>query len=219
MITSPAAVWINSFFAGFDLGITQAIHNIFFPIKGFSSPFFDFISLMGKGGIFLILLSLALIFFTGSRRMGTAMLIAVTIGFLITNCCLKLIIARARPYADESSLYYQLWLLVGQRMESDNSFPSGHTTAAFATMTALFFTGNRKYSWTAFIFAFLMAVARIYLVVHFPSDCLAGMLVGFTAGVIATLITMKLPYRWFELDLIAPFKREKRVGAHQKGDQ
>ena len=218
MITSPAAAWINSFFAGFDLGITQTIHDIFYPIKVFSSPFFDLISLMGKGGIFLIFLSIALIWFKRSRRMGTAMLIAVTIGFLITNCCLKLLIARARPYTDESSLYYQIWLLVGQRTESDNSFPSGHTTAAFATMTALFFTGNRKYSWTAFIFAFLMAIARIYLAVHYPSDCLAGMLVGFTAGVIATLITMKLPYKWFTLDFASLFRRKQYSGAHEKGD-
>ncbi len=219
MINSPAAAWINSVFAGFDLAITQAVHDLFYPIKGFSSPFFDFISLMGKGGIFLIILSLVLVYFRRSRRMGTAMLLAVSIGFIITNLCLKILIARVRPYVDESSVYHQLWLLVGQRTESDKSFPSGHTTAAFSTMTALFFTGNRKYSWTAYIFAFLMVIARIYLVVHYPSDCLAGMLVGFTAGVAATLITMKLPYKWFLLDFSALFRGKKYRGAHEKGDQ
>lgn len=218
MITSPAAIWINSFFAGFDLGITQAVHAIFYPIKGFSSPFFDLISLMGKGGIFLILLSLVLLYFKRSRRMGTAMLLAVAIGFIITNCCLKILISRARPYADESSIYHQLWLLVGQRTESDNSFPSGHTTAAFATMTAMFLTGNKKYSWTALIFAFLMAIARIYLVVHYPSDCLAGMLVGIAAGIIATLITLKLPYKWSTLDFSSLLRRKKHSGAHEKGE-
>lgn len=218
MYTSAAAMWINSVFASFDLTITQAIHDIFYPIKAFSSPFFDLISLMGKGGIFLIALSMVFILFKKTRRMGTAMLFAVTIGFILTNCCLKLLIARARPYTDESSLYYRLWLLVGQRTESDNSFPSGHTTAAFATMTALFLTGNRKYSWTAFIFAFLMAIARIYLAVHFPSDCVAGMLVGLTAGIIGTVIAVHLPQKWYAWELTAKHGGPSQPGEHEKGD-
>lgn len=216
MNTSAAAMWINSVFESFDLNITLAIHNVFYPIKAFSSPFFDFISLMGKGGIFLIVLSVVLIYFKKTRRIGTAMLLAVSIGFLFTNCCLKLLIARARPYTDESSIYYQLWLLVGQRTESDNSFPSGHTTAAFDTMTALFLAGRKRTSWMGFIFAFLMAIARIYLVVHFPSDCLAGMIVGIIAGCIGAFITSKLPYKWFTLDLPPSFIR-KKAGQNQKG--
>ncbi len=216
MNTSAAALWINSVFESFDLSITLAIHNIFYPIKAFSSPFFDLISLMGKGGIFLIVLSVVLIYFKKTRRVGTAMLLAISVGFLFTNCCLKLLVARARPYTDESSIYYQLWLLVGQRTESDNSFPSGHTTAAFDTMTALFLTGRKKTSWMGFIFAFLMAIARIYLVVHFPSDCLAGMIVGIAAGCIGAFITTKLPHKWFALDIPPAFKR-KKGDPHQEG--
>ena len=217
MGASAAALWINSFFASFDEGLTLFIHNLLYPMHSFFTPFFTFVSLLGKGGIFLIILSLAMIFFKRTRRMGTAMLIAVTVGAIFTNCCLKILIARPRPYADESSIYYRLWLLVGQHTESDKSFPSGHTTAAFATMTALFLTGDKRYSWTAFIFAFLMAVARIYLVVHYPSDVLAGILVGAAAGLIGVLITVKIPHRWFELE----FTRSGRKGGggkHEKRD-
>ena len=77
------------------------------------------------------------------------------------------------------------------------SFPSGHTTAAFSTMTALFLMGNKKYSWTAFIFAFLMGLARIYLVVHYPSDVLGGIIVGVVAGCLGALIAAKLPEAWY----------------------
>lgn len=200
-ITAPA-VWINQTFAAFDSGITLAIHRLYELGGGFFTPFFEFVSFLGKGGICLILLSLALMFFRRTRRFGTAMLIGITLGAIITNLCLKVFIARPRPYADESSLFYRLWLKVGQNIESDKSFPSGHTTAAFATMTPAFILGNRKVKLASLLFAFLMGIARIYLVVHFPSDVLAGMLVGIFAGSVAVLIAQKLPRRWYKWDAL-----------------
>lgn len=128
------------------------------------------------------------------------MCLSLAVGALITNCCLKILIARPRPYADESSIFYQLWLLVGQNVESDKSFPSGHTTAAFASMTAVFLVGDKRWSWTAYIFAILMGVARIYLCVHFPSDVLGGIIVGLIGGIVGTLIVAKLPAKWYELN-------------------
>ena len=201
MQASAAALWINSFFAGFDESVTLAVHNLFYPAEGFFTPFFNFISLLGKGGIALILLSFALMYFKKTRRIGTAMLIAVAVGALFTNCFLKIVIARPRPYIDESSLYYRLWMMVGQKTESDKSFPSGHTCAAFSTMTALFLTGDRRKSWTAYIFAFLMGIARIYLVVHYPSDVLAGIFVGTVSGIIGTVIAARLPSKYYSGDI------------------
>lgn len=213
MQITASALWLNTAFAGFDQGITLLVHGLYTMAGGFFTPFFEFVSLLGKGGIFLILLSLALMLYRPTRRCGTAMLFAVAIGALFTNAFLKVIIARPRPYADESSVFYQLWLLVGQNVESDKSFPSGHTTAAFSTMTALFLMGNRKYSWTAFIFAFLMGLARIYLVVHFPSDVLGGILVGAVAGCLGALIAGKLPEAWY-----ASWRKKKEAGEGECSD-
>lgn len=207
MQASAAALWIDEVFATFDQSVTMAIHNLFYPASGFFTPFFNFISLLGKGGIALILLSFALIYFKKTRRMGTAMLIAVAVGALFTNCFLKIVIARPRPYSDENSLFYQLWLMVGQNTESDKSFPSGHTCAAFATMTGMFLAGDRRKSWTAYIFAFLMGIARIYLVVHYPSDVLGGIFVGTVAGVIGAVIMVRLPSKWYSMDI--DFRRRK----------
>lgn len=210
---SAAALWINSVFAAFDESIAMAIHDFFIPASGFFTPFFNFISLLGKGGIALILLSFALIYFKRTRRIGTAMLIAVAVGALFTNCFLKIVIARPRPYVDESGVFYKLWLTVGQNTESDKSFPSGHTCAAFSTMTALFLTGDKKKSWMAYIFAFLMGIARIYLVVHYPSDVLGGIIVGTVAGIIGTIIAVRLPMKWYHLDI----KFGKGSGGHSSG--
>lgn len=201
MEITAAAQWLNTTFASFDQNITLLVHRLYDVAGNFCSPFFEFISLLGKDGIFLVLLSLALMLFRPTRRFGTAMLFGVAIGALFTNLFLKVVIARPRPYADENSVFYQLWMIMGQHMESDKSFPSGHTTAAFSTMTALFFMGNKRYSWTAFIFAILMGISRIYLVVHFPSDVLGGIIVGFIAGCLGAILANNLPDIWYTVRL------------------
>ena len=200
MEITASAIWLNTVFAGFDQSITLAVHQLYNWGGGFFTPFFEFISFLGKGGLPLIFLSLLLTLYKPTRRFGTAMCVSLAVGALITNCCLKILIARPRPYADESSIFYQLWLLVGQNVESDKSFPSGHTTAAFASMTAVFLVGDKRWSWTAYIFAILMGVARIYLCVHFPSDVLGGIIVGLIGGIAGTLIAAKLPAKWYELN-------------------
>ena len=210
---TAAAQWINRYFELFDQGVTRFVHNLHTVAGGFFTPFFELVSFFGKGGIFLILLSLCLTLMKSKRHIGTAMLLSVTIGAIVTNLFLKIVIARPRPYADESSMYYELWKLVGQNMESDKSFPSGHTTAAFGACTPVFLIGKKRVSWTALLFGVLMGIARIYLCVHYPSDVLAGFLVGTLAGCTAVIIAAKLPGKWYDLDFI---KRKK--GAHECSD-
>ena len=208
MEITASAQWINTTFESFDHMITSAVHALHTAAGGFFTPFFELISFFGKGGICLILLSLCLILFRQTRRFGAAMLLGITIGAIITNLFLKIFIARPRPYADQNSLFYELWLLVGEHTESDKSFPSGHTTAAFACMTPVIIMGKPKYKIAALCFAVLMGIARIYLVVHFPSDVLAGMIVGIFAGCIAVLIAARLPRRWYEWDRVSKGKHE-----------
>ena len=190
-----AADWINAVFNGFDQSITLAIHKLYELGGNFMTTVMELISLFGKGGIFLILLSLVLAFFKKTRRFGTAMSIGIFLGALFVNVYLKVAIARPRPYNLE--FYRQLWMLVGQNVESDFCFPSGHTNAAFATMVPLFLLGNKKTSWLALVFGVLMGISRIYLVVHYPSDVVAGIITGTVAGMIGTAISLLLPRGWY----------------------
>jgi len=203
-ITAPA-LWINQTFAGFDTAVTTAVHKLYELGGPFFTGFFEGVSLLGKGGIFLIVLSLALALYRPTRRFGTAMCLGLAIGALVTNLVLKPWIARPRPYADQASIFYQYWLTVGQNLESDFSFPSGHTTAAFDSMTPVFLLGKKKHRVLAVCFAVLMGIARIYLCVHFPSDVLGGLIVGLLAGCIATIIAKKLPRKWYSWD----FKKQQ----------
>lgn len=214
-----AAQWINETFAGFDYFFMRIFHVL---NVGSLGDFFDFlfgsITKLGDDGIFLILLSLVLIAFKKTRKFGAAMLGGIIIGALFTNLTIKPIIARPRPYVDETSAFYQWWLDAGSHTESEFSFPSGHTTSAMAAMTGLFFTSkNKKISWTAFLFAIVMGMTRIYLCVHYPSDVLGGLVIGFVAGLLAAIIinacynsNNKFFKSVFEFDLFKKSKKAKQ---------
>lgn len=71
------------------------------------------------------------------------------------------------------------------------SFPSGHTSSAFAACAAILFL-NRKIGVPAIIFAALMGFSRIYVEVHYCTDVLGGALVGIIYAVIGVLIAKAL---------------------------
>lgn len=202
MELTAAAQWLNTTFAGLDAAVTTAVHRLYELSPAFFTPFMEFISVLGKGGIFLIILSLVLTFFHRTRRYGTAMCIGLAIAFVFVNLYLKVAIARPRPYTDESSVFYQFWTMVGRHTESDKSFPSGHTNAAFATMIPLFILGKKRWSWSALVFAILMGISRIYLCVHYPSDVIGGAITGTLGAALGMLIAARLPEKWYAWDLL-----------------
>lgn len=212
MNITAAAAWLNSFFAGFDEGVVNAIHKLHECAGDWTQPFAEIISLLGKGGIALIILSLVLLICRPTRRFGTAMCLGLAIGAIAVNLWLKVVIARPRPYADAGGFYYPLWQMMGSHTESDYSFPSGHTNAAFACMVPAFLLGKKSWSWLCLLFAFLMGVSRIYLVVHYPSDVLGGLIMGTLAGLLGVLIMKHLPEKWYSWSLK---KEDSQKGAHE----
>lgn len=71
------------------------------------------------------------------------------------------------------------------------SFPSGHTSSAFAACAAILFL-NRKIGIPAMVFAALMGFSRIYVEVHYCTDVIGGALVGIIYAVIGVLIAKAL---------------------------
>ncbi|MBQ8357464.1 MAG: phosphatase PAP2 family protein [Clostridia bacterium] len=172
------AHWLDTVCYSFDHAILQAIHNFTVATNGFFNGPMRLVSLLGEEGIFLILLGLLLFCFKKTRRQGFCILAAIACGAVITNVLIKNIVARPRPFADAAGAFYDWWQYIGAPHASRNSFPSGHTTSAMAAMTAIFLTTDKKYSWTAFLFALLMGVSRMYLMVHYPTDVLGGLIAG-----------------------------------------
>lgn len=181
MEPSALAQWLDTACAGFDHAVLGAIHAVrqsgadvvLTPL----ARLFDF---LGEGGICLIILGFLLLAFPQTRRAGASVLLALALGAICTNVFLKPLTARPRPY-DGVPLLRQWWRECGGIPEKGYSFPSGHSTAAMSSMSALYFAGRRRRAvWL--VFPLLMALSRLYLVVHYPTDVIAGLLIGFAAG-------------------------------------
>lgn len=188
------AEWLDKTFLPFDRKIFSWMHALNGKAGGFFNGLCKFISFFGEGGWFFIVLAIVFLLFKRMRREGLAMAFALAIGAIITNILLKNIVGRARPFNREGVPFRDWWIAAGSSPEDSASFPSGHTTAAFASMVAFFLTGDKRYSFSGIIFAFLMGFSRIYLIVHYPTDVLAGFVIG-TSGGIAGFFLSRLVYK------------------------
>ena len=159
--------WLLEMEGGILLWIQEVLRG---PVQ---DAFFSFYTQLGNGGILWIALCVVLLFFPRTRKAGFWALIAMLFGLVCTNVLLKHLVGRTRP-----------WLvlegLVPLVVEDDpNSFPSGHTCAAFACcVTWARCTGKRWLRCLCIAAALLMGFSRLYVGVHFPSDVLAGCAVG-----------------------------------------
>ncbi|MEG1241176.1 MAG: phosphatase PAP2 family protein [Oscillospiraceae bacterium] len=136
-------------------------------------PIFSVYTSLGNAGLLFIGAAVLMIFFKKTRRAGIFALLAMALGFLCTNVVLKNLVARPRPWLTVEGLIP----LVAEH--DPNSFPSGHTCAAFAAAGVWMRTLPKTWAkWTALAAAILMGVSRLYVGVHFPTDVLAGLAVG-----------------------------------------
>lgn len=149
---------------------------------GSSDTLWTLISFLGNYGAVWIILSAALLFFPKTRRAGAAILLALLIGLLVGNIFLKELVMRPRPFVTHPDL-------IALFDPGDEwSFPSGHALSSFAAAAALCFY-HRKSSILAFLLAAAIAFSRLYACVHYPSDVLAGALIGILCGLLAGWLT------------------------------
>ena len=138
--------------------------------------FMTSVTKLGNAGIFWIILTVLFLLIPKMRKTGVVMAAALIIDLLLCNVLLKNLVARTRPYDVNTGIQ----LLVAKLR--DYSFPSGHTAASFASAAALYFAGEKKFWKPALVLACLIAVSRLYLYVHYPTDVLGGVVIGIIAG-------------------------------------
>ena len=141
------------------------------PHNLLTDSFFLFFSSIGFYGFiwFAILIILFLIDGLDNRKEILALLLAVIVEVVIVELTLKNIFIRLRP---ESAFPREVLLLIPK--SATFSFPSGHAALAFTGAYIIFY-----------VLAFLVAVSRLYLGKHYPSDIIAGSLLGLLIGIIA----------------------------------
>ena len=134
-----------------------------------------FFNAAGAHGELWIALTALLLLFRRTRKVGAAAALALVFYFLTCHMGLKPLIARPRPCDLDPSVP----LLVARPYGW--SFPSGHTASGFAAATAILCEKSRLGPYAVALAAFI-GLTRLYLYVHFPSDVLAGALIGTVLG-------------------------------------
>lgn len=151
----------------------------------FLNPVVKGITYLGNGGILMIALCIILMIIPKTRRLGIVCSCSLAATFLLNNLLLKNIVARTRPYEAVDGLSR----IIGQ--QSDYSFPSGHSGASFAVAVPIFKECPRRIGVPVLILAFLIALSRLYVGVHYPTDIIAGILLGTLFGTLSCCIYHK----------------------------
>jgi len=145
--------------------------QIFSAIKSVQNPVLDVIMLLITNIATLYIgvpIVLALIYFSKNRKLLADLFVGLLIGIALT-LLLKMLIARPRP---EDIMNVGFWASA-----TFSSFPSDHASTAFVMFGII---GHHLKKWMLwfFLLAVSVAVSRIYLGVHFPTDVLAGAFLG-----------------------------------------
>lgn len=142
---------------------------------------------LGNGGIIWIVIAFGLIISKKYRKVGFMAIAALILTTFLGEGILKHIVKRIRP----SSNIQSFDLLIQKPLSY--SFPSGHTGSSFAVAGVLS-KYIRKYAVEFFSLAFLIAFSRLYLYLHYPTDVLAGAILGLISSGIIIYIFKKIAH-------------------------
>ena len=122
--------------------------------------------------------------FINQNALSSASGIGLAVGLATA---IKFVVDRPRPFVAYPTLIKQRDPFVGP-----HSFPSGHTTAAFVSATVWSLSANKWYvTVMAYSYASLVGYSRMRLGVHYPSDVMAGALIGTGCGYLSWYLTKK----------------------------
>ena len=176
---------------GFDLPVLDWIAaNLWCPFLDAVMPA---VTLLGDAGIFWMAVAAALLVCKKTRRVGLGMGLAMLMGLLLCNVTLKPLCQRPRPYDYQYDVFGKLIPLLIDR-QHDFSFPSGHTIASFEA-AGVIVLNNRKWGAAALALACLIAFSRLYLYVHYPTDVLFSIVLGFALALLGNWLSHRIPDR------------------------
>ena len=174
--------------------ISQLDFGLINALQASRSEFLDglmiILTFLGSFALPWVIVSLRLLIKPGQRKYGFVILLGMALAMLIGSATLKHIVMRDRPFNDPLGLLTVNDLIIP--VPADRySFPSGHALSSFAAATGIFMW-DKVGGLMAYILAAGIALSRVYLYVHFPSDILAGALLGILCAAAAKWIVDKV---------------------------
>ncbi len=151
-----------------------------------------FVTTIGNHGYIWFAFSIPFLLVNKLRLTGFTMLLAMCIAWLGGEIGIKHLVGRVRP----CNKAFEKDLLI--KNPPHYSFPSGHTTSSFAVSTVMLFMCQPAFV-PVLLFACLMGFSRIYLLVHYPTDVLAGVIFGIICGLVAVPISGYIPIFNFQI--------------------
>ena len=191
--------------------------SILFAIQQLTGwPWLDYLmtglSWLGNNGLVWCVIAAVLLARPQTRASGLICALALVFSLLFCNILLKNLVARPRPYE------ILAWLQPLIPLPPDFSFPSGHTSSSLAAATALSFSGlKKKWAIPLIALALLISFSRLYVGVHYPSDVLAGLLLGLFCGYLAWSIGQRFNIRRRINESVAK-RRQKEYNIELAGD-
>lgn len=155
-------------------------------LQAMHAPWLDVVmvavSAFGNLGSGWVVVGIVLICCRRFRWCGIGVVAAVILAGVLSKLIIGEVVVRPRPCDVDPSVV----LLIPRPFGT--SFPSGHTTAAFAALTVLIaFRMPKGLVIPASVLAVSIAFSRLYLFVHYPSDVGAGILLGVAIGLAVAL--------------------------------
>ena len=161
---------------GFLLFLQESVRN---PIL---DNLMIFITSLGNGGMIWIAATIVLLIPKKTRKAGIMSAVALLGSLIINNNIVKNIVQRPRPFVT----FTDLQIIIP--IPSEFSFPSGHTSSSFAAAAVFYRHLPKKLGLPSVILAGLIGFSRLYVGVHYPTDVIAGVLMGILLSYLAEFL-------------------------------
>ncbi len=181
--------------------LEQLDNNILFFFNGHHSQWLDttMMTITGKWTwIPLYAILVGLLFWRCGWRRALIYLLGIAAVITLTDqACASWIrpaVERLRPCSPDNPISAMIQTVGGYAPRSF-SFPSCHAANTFALATFLSFAfRNRGITISLFIWATIVSISRLYLGVHYPSDSLAGAVIGSGIATIMFFLFSKIKF-------------------------
>ncbi len=177
----------------------NSFHNHFFDI------FFQYFTWLGDGVTWILaVLILCAVKYRYAMIIGLSCLISSMITQLLKRTVFSDMVRPRRFFEGVHEIYF----VPGVENYTNNSFPSGHTTAAFSLFLGLALISKKNnLKWIYFILALLVAYSRVYLSQHFFGDIYAGSIIAVSTTLAVFYFLQKSTRSWLEGSTNTIFKK------------